>query len=155
MWERLRRFSALEPAAQSLFLRAMFLLPVVSLSLRWRGFRATQSSLQQLLSMADSESGSAPLPERAAPLTAHLVNSADRHGWIHCSCLAKSLTLWWLLERQGIASHLRIGIRKENEIFEAHAWVERDGIALNEPEEHHRHYAAFDSAFSLWPLEEK
>jgi hypothetical protein len=155
MWEKLRRFSALEPAAQSLFLRATFLLPLVSLSLRWRGFRATQSSLQQLLSMADSERGSAPLPERAAPLTAHLVNSADRHGWIHSSCLAKSLTLWWLLERQGIESHLRIGIRKENEMFEAHAWVERDGIALNEPEEHHRHYAAFDTALSLWPSEEK
>jgi hypothetical protein len=154
MWEKLRRFSDLEPAARSLFLRAMFLLPLVSLSLHWRGFLATQGSLQRLLSMADTERGSALPPERAA-LTAHLVNSADRHGLIHSSCLAKSLTLWWLLESQGIESRLRIGIRKEKEMFEAHAWVERHGIALNEPEEHHRHYAAFDAAFSLWPSEEK
>jgi Transglutaminase-like superfamily len=154
MWEKLRRFSALDPAAQSLFLRAMFLLPSVSLSLHWRGFLRTQGSLQRLLSMANTERGSPLLPERAA-LTAHLVNSADRHGWIHSSCLAKSLTLWWLLESQGIESRLRIGIRKENQMFEAHAWVERDGLALNEPEEHHRHYAAFDTSFSLWPSEEK
>jgi hypothetical protein len=154
MWEKLRRFSALEPVARSLFLRAMLLLPLVSLSLRWRGFRATQGSLQGLLSIGSSEKGSDPLPERTA-LTAHLVNSADRHGLVPSSCLAKSLTLWWLLERQGIASHLRIGIRKENEKFEAHAWVERDGLALNEPDEYHRHYAAFDAAFTSAPVEEK
>ena len=154
MWEQIRRFSVLEPAARSLFLRAMFLLPLVSLSLRWRGFRATQASLQGLLCLANSERGSALLPERTT-LTAHLVNSADRHGFVHSSCLAKSLTLWWLLESQGIQSQLRIGIRKGNEKFEAHAWVERDGVALNEPEQHHRHYAAFDAAFSSWPPEEK
>jgi hypothetical protein len=68
--------------------------------------------------------------------------------------LAKSLTLWWLLVRQGIPSHLRIGIRKEEEKFEAHAWVECDGTALNEPDEHHHHYSAFDGAFSSPPPEE-
>jgi hypothetical protein len=150
MWERLRRFSALERSAQSLFLRAMVLLPLVSLSLRWRGFRATQAVLQRSLSNASFEQSHVKLHERAA-LTAHLVNSADRHGLSHPSCLAKSLTLWWLLERQGIESHLRIGIRKEEEKLEAHAWVERDGAALNEPEEHHRHYAAFAGALSSLP----
>jgi len=154
MWEKLRRFEGLDPAAQSLFLRAVVLLPFVSLSLRWRGFRATQAFLQKVLSLAGSNPGAASLLERSV-LTAHLVNSADRYGIIRSSCLAKSLALWWLLERQGIASHLRIGIRKENEKFEAHAWVERDGAALNEPDEHHRHYAAFDAAFSSWPREER
>jgi len=87
-------------------------------------------------------------------VTARMVNAADRHRLVHPSCLAKSLALWWLLGRQGISSHLRIGIRKENEKFEAHAWVERDGIALNELDEHHHHYAVFDAAFSALPPEE-
>lgn len=150
MWKRLRRFSALERPAQRLFLRAMVLLPLISLSLRWRGFRATQALLQRFLSNANSEQNRAKLHERAA-LTAHLVNSADRQGLSSTSCLAKSLALWWLLGRQGIDSHLRIGIRKEEEKFEAHAWVERDGAALNEPEEYHRHYAAFAGALSSLP----
>jgi hypothetical protein len=154
MWERLRRFSALERPAQILFLRAILLLPLVSLSLRWRGFRETQTVLERFLSKANPEQNFAEASRRAA-LTAHMVNVADRHGLVHPSCLAKSLTLRWLLERQGIASELRIGIRKENEKFEAHAWVERDGAALNEPEEHHRHYAAFDAAFSSLPPDEK
>jgi hypothetical protein len=153
MWERLRRFSALERPAQSLFLRALVLLPLVSLSLRWRGFRATQALLQRYLSHPNSGENQAQLRERAA-LTAHIINSADRHGLCHPPCLAKSLTLWWLLGREGIASQLRIGIRKEGGKFEAHAWVELDGVALNEPEEHHRHYAAFDESLSSLPSDE-
>lgn len=147
MWERLKRFNALEQPARGLFLRAIFLLPMVALSLRWRGFRKTQAMLERLLSKRSAGQVSAEVSERAT-LTAHMVSAADRYGLVHPSCLAKSLTLWWLLKRQGIAAALRIGIQKENEKFAAHAWVERNGAALNEPEEHHRHYAAFDATLS-------
>jgi Transglutaminase-like superfamily len=147
MWERFRRFSAKEHPAQSLFLRAMVLLPVVAVSLRWRGFRATQAALQRFVSNSDTRNKSSNAFERAR-LTAHMVYAAERHGLFRPTCLALSLTLWWLLERQGIESHLRVGIRKEDGKFEAHAWVERDGAALNEPEKQHHHYAAFDGALS-------
>jgi len=153
MWERFRRFSALERPARNLFLRAIVLLPLVALSLRWRGLRATQATLQRFLSKNNQECD-ASLVRRVVPVTARMVNAADRHGLVHSSCLAKSLTLWWLLGRQGVSSHLRIGIRKEKEKFEAHAWVERDGVALNEPDEPHDHYAAFDAAFSSLPPQE-
>lgn len=103
--------------------------------------------LEQFVSNGSPSQDSAELGRRAA-LTAHMVSVADRNGLVHPSCLAKSLTLWWLLMRQGIAADLRIGIRRENEKMAAHAWVERNGAALNEPEEHHRHYAAFDAEFS-------
>ncbi len=145
MLESLRRFSALERPAQALFLRAAVMLPLVSLSLKLRGFRSTQSSLQKFLSHAAVRIDDG-LAKKQAALTAHMVHAADRHSVVHPSCLAKSLTLWWLLGRQGIISRLRIGIRKDNEKLEAHAWVEREGAALNEPEEHHRHYAVFDAA---------
>jgi hypothetical protein len=154
MWERLRRFSALERSAQRIFLRAMVLLPVVSLSLRWRGFRATRAALGRFPPNTNIEQDTATASRRAAG-AAHLVSVADRFGLVHATCLAKSLTLWWLLRREGIPSDLRIGIRKENEKFEAHAWVECEGAALNEPEEHHRHYAAFDGAFSSLPPDEQ
>jgi len=153
MWERLRRFSALERPARALFLRAVVLLPLVALSLRWRGFRETQASLQRFLSKANPEPHAA-LASKITALTAHMVNAADRHGLVHPSCLAKSLTLWWLLGRQGIPSRLRIGTRKKKEKFEAHAWVERNGTALNEPDEPHHHYAAFDASLSELPPEE-
>jgi hypothetical protein len=153
MLESLRRFSALERPAQLLFLRALAMLPLVSLSLRLRGFQPTRITLQKNLSPSLTQMDSYSLSNKAA-LTAHLVNAADRHGLVHPSCLAKSLTLWWLLGRQGIRSRLRIGIRKEQGKLEAHAWVEREGVALNEPEEQHRHYAAFDASLTSLPEDE-
>ena len=82
-----------------------------------------------------------------------MVDAAARHIWRGSTCLDKSLALWWLLGRQGIASLVRIGARKNSSDFEAHAWVECDGVALNEPEEPHRHYAAFDAEFTSVPAE--
>lgn len=147
MLKSLRRFSALERPAQALFLRALLALPLVSLSLRWRGFDKTRAALQKTLFGANSQLNLDFIKQRVE-LTARAVNSADRHGLVHPSCLAKSLTLWWLLGRQGISSRLRIGVQKESNKLEAHAWVEREGLAVNEPEEQHRHYAAFDAAFT-------
>src|SRR5215472_3829119 len=154
MWEKLRRFSALDLTAQRLFLRALIMLPLVSLRLKLRGLRNTQVALQMRASNSIPEL-SADFVKTRATLTAHMVNSAGRHGFVHPSCLAKSLTLRWLLARQGITSDLRIGIRKQDNQFEAHAWVERDGVAISEPEEHHRHYDAFDEAFSSTPEQDR
>ena len=136
-----------------LFLRALAMLPLVSLSLRLRGFQPTRSTLQRTLARRTPQVDSDSLNMKMV-LAAHMVNAADRHGLVHPSCLAKSLTLWWLLGRQGISSRLRIGIRKQNDQLEAHAWVEREGVALNEPEERHHHYAAFDAALATWTEDE-
>ena len=151
MWEPLRRFRALEPGARGLFLRAAVLLPVISLSLRLRGFCATQASLQKRIDGGASSRCDPSDPAKAArtTLTARMVRSAAYRSFGAATCLEKSLALWWLLGRQGIASSLRIGARKTGEKFEAHAWVECDGMALNEPQGVHKHYAAFDEAFPV------
>jgi hypothetical protein len=151
MWEPLRRFRGLEPNARGLFLRAAVLLPFISLSLRLRGFRATQSSLQKRLSRAPtgiSDQSSGAPAERTA-LTARMVRSAAHRTWGSPACLEQALALWWLLGQQGIPSSVRIGTRNSEEKFQAHAWVECDGVALNEPEDVHKHYAAFDEAFPV------
>ncbi|MBS1842021.1 MAG: lasso peptide biosynthesis B2 protein, partial [Acidobacteria bacterium] len=78
--------------------------------------------------------------ERVA-LTARMVRAAARHGLGNPSCLEESLVLAYLLRRQGIEAQLRIGVKKNIPKFEAHAWVECDGVALNETEALHDHYA--------------
>jgi hypothetical protein len=151
MWEPLRRFRALEPRARGLFLRAAVVLPFISLSLRFRGFRATQTSLQNHLPRTVSSASDRSNGEHGQPiiLTARMVRAAAHRAWGRPACLEQSLALWWLLGRQGIASSVRIGTRKTAEKFEAHAWVECDGVALNEPEESHKHYAAFGEEFPI------
>jgi hypothetical protein len=47
------------------------------------------------------------------------------------TCLAQSLALAWMLRRNGVAAAVRIGIRTADG-FDAHAWVESDGVALTE-----------------------
>ena len=154
MLKSLRRFSALERTAQALFLRALVTLPLVGLSLKFRGFDTTRSKLRKMALGATQRTVSDSTNKQIA-LTARMVNAADRHGLVHPSCLVKSLTLWWLLGRQGITSELRVGVRKEGGNFEAHAWVERGGMAVNEPDERHHHYAAFDAALASLPNGER
>ena len=151
MWEQLRRFNALERGARGIFLRAAVLLPLISLSLRARGFRKTQASLQKHLS-SPKNAGHTFAPG-SADLTVRMVRAAVRHSLGHPTCLEESLALWWLLGRQGISSELRIGVRKHDEKFEAHAWVEREGRAVNEPQALHEHYAAFDAELLSVPPE--
>lgn len=151
MWEPLRRFRALEPNARGLFLRAALLLPLITLSLRLRGFRATQSSLQNRLPGVSSRLSNRlnGKSTQSISLTARMVRSAAHHTWGNPACLEQSLALWWMLARQGIASGVRIGTRKNEDKFEAHAWVECGGVALNEPQEAHKHYAAFGEEFPI------
>jgi hypothetical protein len=73
-----------------------------------------------------------------------MVRAALRYSIARYTCLEESLTLWYLLRERGIAARVRIGVRKENGKFEAHAWVEYGGEALNQNDAMHRHYAAFD-----------
>jgi hypothetical protein len=131
-----------------MFLRAAALLPVVKASLCLRGFKKTRESLeerQRKESVPAAQTGSAP---EQVLRTSRMVRAAAHWAIVRASCLEESLTLWHLLRKQGHAARLRIGVRKTAEKFEAHAWVEHEGVALNQIEEIHRHYAAFESEFS-------
>jgi hypothetical protein len=108
MWERLRRFSALERRARGLFLRAAVLLPLISLSLRLRGFRETQAFLRKFLSTSNNEADSF-VPSRVE-LTVRMVRAATRHGVGRPTCLEESLALWWFLGRARRRSFERAGI---------------------------------------------
>jgi Transglutaminase-like superfamily len=156
MWERLRRFSLLDAEARGIFLHAAVLLPLISVSLRIRGFQSTQRLLLRSLprvrhTIQTSQQSSNRIVNDSGrtQLTSRMVNAVVRHAWRGSTCLQKSLALWWLLGRQEIASELRIGARKLDGKFQAHAWVERNGVAVNEPQQEHRHYATFDAAFPL------
>ena len=80
-----------------------------------------------------------------------MVLAVARNSPIPSTCLERSLSLWWLLARQGIATQFRIGVRKDGEKFAAHAWVEREGVAIGEPDASHLHYAAFAEELSGEP----
>jgi hypothetical protein len=147
MWARLRRFSALPRPAKGLFLRAVILLPLLTFSLRLRGFGSTLRFLQKFLGPSESA-----LPEEAVEarvaITSRMVLAAARNSPIRSTCMERALSLWWLLARQNIHTQFRIGVRKDGGKFAAHAWIERNGTGIGELEQSHLHYAAFAEEMS-------
>ncbi len=145
-WEKFRRLS---PEERELLIRALFLLPLTAAALRLLGFRRWQAALARLAGaptpLGDARANS--LLENAQ-LAARMVHAASENGFRRASCLEQSLVLQWLLSRQGIPAQLRIGVRKQQQHFEAHAWVESGGAVLNDGDDAHRHYTPFDGSIA-------
>ena len=58
---------------------------------------------------------------------------ALRRMALPATCLHRSLTLWWLLRFQGLETQIRTGVRrKDPEGWDLHAWVEHNGIIIND-----------------------
>jgi hypothetical protein len=61
------------------------------------------------------------------------------------NCLTRSVTIWWLLGGDGLAT-IRFGVGRKDEnglIF--HAWVEMDDVVVNDDADIAAHYAPFSS----------
>jgi len=53
-----------------------------------------------------------------------------------------------MLKRRGYDAQLRIGARMAAEGFEAHAWVERDGVILNDASGEYLSFSEFDKSIA-------
>jgi hypothetical protein len=146
VWANWRRFRNLPALERVQILRAAAFLPLTEFGLRVLGFRRWKRLVERF---------SPPVPRRqmlepAAQLQmaeriTRAASSAERYGPGTPNCLERSLTLWWLLRREGIGGELHIGARKSESRFEAHAWVELSGVVLNDSPNIHKHYARFDA----------
>jgi hypothetical protein len=129
-----------------MLLQALLLLPLAGLALRLFGFRRSYVALGRLAPSPDRRPGEGAAVLCQAQATAHLVQRAAPHRPLRSTCLTRSLTLWWLLRRQGIASDLRLGVSRAGDQLRAHAWVEYRGSVLNDAEDVRKRFAAFDGA---------
>lgn len=116
--------------------RALFffaaMLPAVDASLRLLGYRRTCRLLDAFSRHDVYRHPNRDESEHAERL-AQLALVAGRRGAVHASCLRQALALNFLLRKKGLASEVRLGIAPpDGNGFNAHAWVELDGIALGE-----------------------
>jgi len=143
MNSKLAKFLALSGAEKGLFLTAAMLLPLFWLGLHVFGLARFQAWLER-----------SPLGEqKSLPITAlsdigTLVNNAAHYAPGPVTCLTRSLLLRWLLRRRGIASKLRIGVQLTEGRLDAHAWVEVEGIPINDAPDVAQRFAAFDDPLS-------
>ena len=133
MWSRVpvlfvkfRRFWLLPSADRRLLSRIALIVPLVEIGLRIMGFKRM---LAWLTTFARTK---LTVTTPAAEVERHrrLLFIFHKELPLASRCLARALTLWYLLRRRGITTDLRFGIRKQDGKLLAHAWVEYDGHPL-------------------------
>jgi len=124
----------------------------MALVLRRWGLRRVQQRLAREVGSGVPRTGQGTELDRARRI-AWVVEAAARRGPWPANCLQRSVTLWWFLARRGIASDLRIGVRRRPGAtsggeLDFHAWVEHDGAVLNDSPTIRRRFATFDRAIA-------
>jgi len=155
---RLRRLGELPAGDRWRLAQAAVGLPLNAAGVRLVGFRKWAAYLAQTVGRQRQwtgrrRSGDAGQPASASRpasglQTAHqtwrLVQWAATYGPYGGNCLSRSLTLWWLLRRQGLESELRIGVSTTGGRFEAHAWIEFQGTVINDQPDVRERFGVFD-----------
>jgi hypothetical protein len=139
-WRRFRRLPAPERA---ILLRALILLPLTGAALHTVGFRRWKSFLARFAPEKNSTEPVTAESLKYARRFTRMVAAASEEGIFHGKCLERSMVLWWFLLRRGFPAELQIGGRRAGAGFEAHAWVEIQGIVINDHEAVGQDFAPF------------
>ncbi len=146
-WHTLRgrgaAFRNLSPAERRIILVAGVAFPLVAVSLRVCGL----SRVQQALLRRPLHRLLGPARSLDRSCIAGLVETAARTGLRKANCLERSLVLMWVLHSLGSATELRLGAKREAEALLFHAWLEQEGIVINDEPDIAAQYAVFDGAF--------
>jgi hypothetical protein len=129
-WRKLLKLSRPE---RNIFVEALLTLAVIGLMLRLFGFGLSAKFLDWIVGLG---AGAGPLLTMGRiNRIAHLVNVAAYNLPRRANCLDRSVVLWWMLSRRGLITEVRFGARREANGLAAHAWVEFNGIVLNDSED--------------------
>lgn len=137
---RLRTYLALTPAARRVVLRNLVLLPAVALLLRARGMARTQAVLERTKLIGERD-----YSELSPGEITRLVDAAA--ALLRIPCLPRTLVLWHLLGHRRASAVVRLGVSKlPDGRLSAHAWLELDGLPLNDRADVFERYAALPAA---------
>jgi hypothetical protein len=132
---------ALSWTSRGLLIEAAFAIPAMHVLVRVFGVGPVHDALVKVTSarvkvhVDDGAGGATRVGE-----VARVVAMAARHAPGDHTCLHRSMALWWMLRRRGFDGRLRMGVRKGDAAFEAHAWVNHAGVVLNDdPDVEHRY----------------
>ena len=139
---RWRQWRRLDSEEKRLFLSALLLLPIISGLLRAFLYRDVYQRLKGWVPLK-TQSKEINAQAQGAKMAA-IVELAARQRVAKTTCLRRSLVLWTLMRRAGIESDLRLGVRKAKGTFSGHAWVEIEGVVINDSVDVVRQYTIID-----------
>lgn len=129
MIARLRRWWSRPPSERWPLLFLALSLPLVAGMLRISSLARTRSLLHWLAGHGPRRAATEIELEQAERL-AQMAAIAGRRGLLSATCLRQAVLVEYLLLRRGLTPVLRLGARRLEGRFEAHAWVELEGRAL-------------------------
>jgi hypothetical protein len=148
---KLSKLRKLNARQWQVLLASEFILPMAELRLRTGGFK---KAMAWAASPDASESGLEPAGELGlARETAFALAVGANYGIWKPRCLTRSLALGWFLRRRGIPFDIRVGVPSgkgfldsgEAPDFTAHAWVETQGVVLNDRDDIASEFSPFDT----------
>ena len=145
--KQIRKTAEFDVSDWFILLSSMILMPVVAAMLRIFNFRYTR------LLITPSHFARCRL-EHGEQITAgrrveRMVRAAACGGVFRPNCLTRSLVLHRQLQRKGLCSRLMFGTRVGQNDLSAHAWIELDGIVLNDDADVRVRFDALD--LPEWP----
>ena len=145
MWNTPRKFLRLPWELKRFVLRSVLILPATYAGLEVLGFKRLLSGIQHLVPVDE------PVPDRRLEeirTYTHLFSAIARRCPLPLTCLGRSVALWWLLRLQGIDTTVHIGLRKENNGIDGHAWVQYGDLVINDAEDVGEHYSRVIPTYS-------
>jgi len=106
-------------------------LPTMSLLLAVRGYAGTLRVIEGNSRRTGARNATTD-DVHAADRLAQRAALAGTRGPYSANCLPQALLVYWQLRRKGFAPKLRLGGRRQQGRFDAHAWVELNGKALGQ-----------------------
>ena len=137
---RLVLFLAMPRDQKRIFLQAAMAMPLFRLAVVILGYSRIRRQLDSMNAGQRKEN----VDPRDLRQFAKRVNQAASVTLGAGNCLTRSLVLQWMLARRDIVTDLRIGVQTKGKILTAHAWVEKNGIPINDRSDIGDEYAVFD-----------
>jgi len=127
---RVRGWLALTWRERGQLLGLLLLLPLIHLAVGTLGYGRTRRWLERRSELAVRHVANAAQRADARRL-AQLAEIAGRRGLVRVTCLRQSLLVHALLRRRGLNPELKIGVQRQGDALDAHAWVELEHESLD------------------------
>jgi len=119
---------------KSLAIRAGLLIPVIEIWMRRTSFQRCQRGLLRLARWLPPYTRRDMSPAQAQKIAKLVALGNTRYSLYRADCLTTSLAIQYVITRLGGHAELCLGVRTLAGQFEAHAWVEYEGVPLDQLE---------------------
>jgi len=117
---------------KKLVLQCALILPLTHIGLELLGLKRFFKLTEGLTSLSRK---TPKYPKEEAHRDAQLFSAVARRFPLRLTCLERSTALCWLLRWRGVDAAVHLGVRKDLQSLDAHAWVQVGELVINDSDD--------------------